>query len=993
VLNHTSNQHPWFQRARRAPAGSAEREFYVWSDTDQKYAGTRVIFRDSESSNWAWDTVAGAYYWHRFFSHQPDLNYHNPAVVEAMLEVIDFWLGLGVDGLRLEAVPYLFEAEGGGCENLPETHSLLKQIRLWVQSHYPNRLLIADANQWPEEAAAYMDGGDECQMAVNYPLMPRLFMALQMEECFPILDIIQAPPAIPPSCQWAMFLRNHDELTLEMVTDEERDYLYRTYGQDPSMRLNAGIRRRLAPLLNNDRRKIELLNVLLLSLPVSPVIYYGDEIGMGDNIYLGDRNGVRTPMQWSGRLNAGFSEATPQRLFLPPVIDPLFHYSAVNVENQENSTSSLLWWMRRALVMRKRHAAFGRGRMDLVASDNPKVLSFLRTLEDEQILVVANLSRNPQVARLDLHGHFGAVPSELFSRNPFPAVRRVPYPLSLGPFGHYWLALRKPQRPAGLHKKPPMLQLEGSWQGLFSGGQLDRLLDEILPEYLRGCRWFSGKARIIRDIRLADVVLADGAALSFLEVAYAEGENEIYLLPLHFLPALSAAHLQEESPQAIICSLRVDGEIGVLADASYDAHFQRGLVSLIAANASWSGRNGRVRGYTGHKRPELLAEAQLLPCRVLKADQSNTALRYGNQLFMKIYRKPDLGQSPELQIVQFLTEQTDFTHVPVFVGALEYQSGPGEVQTLGLLQGFVENVGDAWQFTQDVVTRFLERVLVVRPSSQDLPAAGAEAWQQPEAFAGIAELVNAGYGDMVRLLGRRTAQMHRALATPSLQESFTPEKFTLLSQRALYQSMLNQSERAIGLLRKSLPQLSEALAREVSRVIGAEARIVQTLRCLTAEPMAALKIRIHGDYHLGQVLHTGRDFVIMDFEGEPIRPVGERKLKSTAFRDVAGMLRSFHYSGYAALYLGSVFRGEDYAFLEGWCERWYGFVSAHFMAGYLQAMADSPIIPHDLGQAECLLNAFLLAKALYEVGYELNNRPDWTIIPLRGIQSILGQLP
>ncbi|MBE9020727.1 maltose alpha-D-glucosyltransferase, partial [Chroococcidiopsidales cyanobacterium LEGE 13417] len=441
MVNHTSDQHPWFQRARRAPKDSPERDFYVWSDTPEKYQEARIIFQDFETSNWAWDPVAKAYYWHRFYSHQPDINYDNPAVREAVFDVLDFWLGMGVDGLRMDAVPYLYERQGTNCENLDETHVFLKQLRQRVDAKFPNRMLLAEANQWPEDAAEYYGNGDECHMNFHFPLMPRLFMSLRMEDSFPIFDILQQTPTIPDNCQWALFLRNHDELTLEMVTDEDRDYMYRVYARDPAMRLNLGIRRRLAPLLGNDRRQIELLNSLLLSLPGTPVLYYGDEIGMGDNVYIGDRNGVRTPMQWSSDRNAGFSRANPQKLYSPVIIDSEYHYAAINVEAQRANTNSLWYWMKRLIATRKRFQAFGRGSFELLHPENRKVLTFTRTYQGEHILVVANLSRFVQTVELDLSAFKGTTPVEIFGRTEFPAIDDRPYFLSISPYTFYWFSL------------------------------------------------------------------------------------------------------------------------------------------------------------------------------------------------------------------------------------------------------------------------------------------------------------------------------------------------------------------------------------------------------------------------------------------------------------------------------------------------------------------------------------------------------------------------
>src|ERR1700744_5917336 len=426
VLNHTSDQHLWFQRSRRAAPGDPWRDYYVWSDDPTKYSEARIIFKDFEVSNWTYDSIAKSYFWHRFFFHQPDLNYDNPEVKAAAFEVLDFWLDLGVDGLRLDAVPFLIEREGTSCENLTETHHILQELRARIDAKYADRMLLAEANQWPEDAVAYFGTGNECQMCFHFPLMPRMFMSLHMEDRYPLFDILEQTPAIPENCQWALFLLNHDERTLEMVTEEERDYMYRVYARDSRARINLGIRRRLAPLLGNNRRKLELIHSLLFSLPGSPIIYYGDEIGMGDNIYLGDRNGVRTPMQWSSDKNAGFSRANPQQLYLPTIIDPEYHYESVNVENQQRNVSSLFWWMRRMLSVREKVKAFAHGTIEFLHPDNAKVLTYVRKFGDEVVLVVANLSRFAQVVELDLAPFAGMVPEELFGHATFPEIKQEP---------------------------------------------------------------------------------------------------------------------------------------------------------------------------------------------------------------------------------------------------------------------------------------------------------------------------------------------------------------------------------------------------------------------------------------------------------------------------------------------------------------------------------------------------------------------------------------
>ena len=451
VINHTSDRHPWFQEARSSQ-DSLKRDWYVWSDSDQKYDQARIIFTDSERSNWQWDDQAGAYYWHRFFSHQPDLNYDNPEVQQAMLDVVSFWFELGIDGFRVDAAPYLFEREGTNCENLPETHEFLKALRRFVEEHYPDALLLAEANQWPEDVAQYFADGDEFHMGYHFPIMPRLFMALRQEDRRPIVEILERTPPIPASCQWGMFLRNHDELTLEMVTDEERDYLYTEYAKDRRMRLNVGIRRRLAPLMDNGRRRIELLHALLFSLHGSPFLYYGDEIGMGDNIYLGDRDGVRTPMQWSADRNAGFSQADFARLYFPIIMDPVYGYQAVNVEAQRRYSTSLLNWLREMIHLRKRHPVFGRGELSLIKPENRKVFAFARSFVDETVLCVFNLAQSAQPVELDLNDYEGCTPIEMMGETVFPAISASPYQLALAPRGFYWFTLTRSGHSTLRHK-------------------------------------------------------------------------------------------------------------------------------------------------------------------------------------------------------------------------------------------------------------------------------------------------------------------------------------------------------------------------------------------------------------------------------------------------------------------------------------------------------------------------------------------------------------
>ena len=1004
IVNHTCDQHPWFQRARRAKPGSRWRDFYVWSDTPEKYKDARIIFKDFEPSNWTWDPVAKAYYWHRFYSHQPDLNYDNPAVRRAILHVVDFWLNMGIDGLRLDAVPYLYEREGTNCENLAETHTFLKELRRHVDRKYKNRMLLAEANQWPEDAVAYFGDGDECHMAFHFPSMPRLFMAIRMESRFPVIDILNQTPAIADVCQWALFLRNHDELTLEMVTDEERDYMYRVYAHDPHARINLGIRRRLAPLLGNDRRRIELMNALLFSLPGTPVIYYGDELRMGDNFYLGDRNGVRTPMQWSPDRNAGFSRANPQRLYLPIIIDPEYHYEAVNVEAQQNNPHSLLWWMKRLIALRKRFKAFGRGSLEFLHPDNHKVLAFVRRYQDECVLVLANLSRFVQGMELDLSPYKGLVPVELFGRTEFPVVGEAPYFVTMGPHAFYWFAL-EPQRLPAISLPPqevrlPMLQITGTLESLFSG-ESKVALEAILPSYLRERRWFGGKARKLKSVQLLEAIPVNlepaEAYITLLQVDYVEGDPDIYVLPLTAAFGEDAMHMREDFPHPLLANLQMTGkggdpgEIGILYDALYEKSFNALLLNLIVRHRRLHGINGNILA-SSIPAVRHLYKGQAVPLEptVIKAEQSNTSVVYGGQYILKVYRRSDEGVNPDLEIGRFLTETAEFANVPPVVGAIEYRRKGGAVMTLGILQQFVPNVGDAWSYTIDSLSHYFERALAQ-------PEAEVPGIPQPpmldllnDEFPVLAKELIASYLESARLLGQRTAELHKALASSADDLSFAPEPFSMLYQRSIYQSMQSQISQVFPWLRARFKQFADGDREEAQRVLDLEPEIRRRYRSLLQRKLNTVRIRVHGDYHLGQVLYTGRDFVIIDFEGEPARPLSERRIKRSPLRDVAGMLRSFHYASYSALF-GQVpgVRPEDFPALEPWAHFWYTWVSVAFLKAYLAVAKDEPFLPKDPIELQVLLDAYLLEKAIYELGYELNNRPDWLKVPLRGLLQLL----
>jgi maltose alpha-D-glucosyltransferase / alpha-amylase len=999
VCNHTSDQHPWFQRARRARPGSAARSFYVWSDTNQRYQDARIIFKDFEVSNWTWDHTAGAYYWHRFYSHQPDLNFDNPRVKEAVLKALDFWLEAGVDGVRLDAIPYLFEREGTNCENLPETHQFLREMRKHIDDNYQNRMLLAEANQWPEDAVAYFGEGDECHMSFHFPLMPRLFMSIRMEDRFPIVDILAQTPPIPDTSQWALFLRNHDELTLEMVTDEERDYMYRAYTQDRAARINLGIRRRLAPLLGNERRRIELMNGLLFSLPGTPVIYYGDEIGMGDNIFLGDRNGVRTPMQWSADRNAGFSRANRQRLYLPVVTDPEYHYESVNVEAQHQNPHSLLSWMKRLIALRKRHRAFGRGSLELLRPENRKVLAFVRRYESEQILCIANLSRFLQVVELDLSKWKGMVPMELFGATDLPVIGDAPYFLTLGPHSFFWFSLQT--RQAALVPSDggiaaavlPEIRVAGGWeQALFGSGK--ERLENVLLGYIRQRRWFAGKARRLKSAQVSEVINvpgADGSAyLLSVVISYAEGDPETYLLPIAYAPPAEAGHIIERWPYSAVTWLRPPGEEqrGLIYDALGPPGFAEAILGAIARRRRSSGENGTLVGSTTRAFARLRGpETVKLEAALSVAEQSNNSVVFGERLILKVFRRLEEGVNPELEVGRFLTEKTTFGHIAPVAGSLEYRRDRGEPVTLAILQGYVPNQGDAWQHTLTTLAHYFKAVeLPANGEPPSLPRSllQSSATDLPE----IATQTVGAYLDSARLLGRRTAELHAALASDPDDPAFAPERISPQDQRSTYQSLSGLAMRSMELLRGQLNKLPEDAREEARQVLELEPRIAFTLRSFLARRLNTTRIRVHGDYHLGQVLYTGHDFVIIDFEGEPTRSLYERRLKRLALRDVAGMLRSFHYASQAALRSDQV-QAETLPRLQLWARFWVECVSAAFLKSYLTSAGSASFIPQSNDDLELQLTTMLLEKALYELRYELNSRPDWVRIPLRGILDLV----
>ncbi|MEY2429770.1 MAG: maltose alpha-D-glucosyltransferase / alpha-amylase [Verrucomicrobiota bacterium] len=1005
VVNHTSDQHPWFQRSRRARPGSAWRDYYVWSDTPEKYKAARIIFRDFEPSNWTWDPIAQAYFWHRFYSHQPDLNFDNPQVHKEITSVLDFWFDLGVDGLRLDAVPYLYEREGTSCENLSETHEYLKSLRRHVDEKYGDRMLLAEANQWPEDAVTYFGQGqgDECHMAFHFPLMPRIFMAVRMEDRVPIVDILEQTPPIPETSQWALFLRNHDELTLEMVTDEERDYMYRVYANDVRARINLGIRRRLAPLLGNDRNRIELLFLLLFSLPGTPVLYYGDEIGMGDNVFLGDRNGVRTPMQWSSDKNAGFSRANPHALYLPIILDPEYHYEAVNVEAQQQNSNSLWWWIRRALTLRKRSRAFGRGSIQFLQPQNRKVLAFTRTFEEETILVTANLSRFPQPVQLDLSEFKDALPVELFGRTEFPAVTDQPYFLTLAPHAAFWFSLeRTTKEHAQADASGPCRTLVagGHWEEVLGGHGSDSL-ENCLVAYLKSRRWFGGKGRAIKSVQVSDAIdlAAEPAAivLLVLTIEYREGDSEEYVLPVAFAVEQERQRIESSSHEMIITRVRVEASQaeGVLYEALGDAQFCRAIFEAMARRRSFKGMEGQlIAAGTSEMRAAAGNGALSFKSSLGQAEQSNSGIVFGDQYFLKLFRRIESGINPDLELGRFLTEKA-FPNIAPVAGSLELQRPNGERSTLGILTRFVPNTKDAWEFTLDTLSRYFERIRSAQKENPDcaLPERSLLDLAEQEPPEHVVRLLGT-YFEAARLLGQRTAEMHLALASEPNDPNFAPEPFTPFYQRALYQSMRNLVVQNLDLLRRNLARVPQAVRPDAEKVAGLESQLVARLKTIHETPISAKRIRCHGDFHLGQVLHTGKDFIIIDFEGEPARPLGERRIKRSPLRDVAGMIRSFDYATHAALSKHieiETVHEEHLARLEPWTVFWHRWVSAVYLRAYLAVLKNTDLLPAARTELEVLLDAHLLEKAIYEVGYELNNRPNWSKIPLRGILQLFSR--
>jgi len=1000
VINHTSDQHPWFQEARNSPPGSPKREFYVWSDSDKKFAETRIIFTDTESSNWQWDAVAGQYYWHRFFSHQPDLNHNNPEVVDAVIDVMRFWLDMGVDGLRLDAIPYLCVREGTNNENLPETHAVIRRMRAVVDSHYRGRMFLAEANQWPEDVREYFGEGDECHMAYHFPLMPRIFMAVALEDRFPIAEILRQTPEIPDNCQWAIFLRNHDELTLEMVTDRERDYMYRMYAQEPRMRVNVGIRRRLAPLLDNDLDRIKLMMGLLFSMPGSPILYYGDELGMGDNIFLGDRNGVRTPMQWSLDRNAGFSRADPQRLYLPAIMDPIYGYQAVNVEAQQRDRSSLLNWTKRVLAIRRRYRSFGRGALEFVRPRNRKILAYVRHYEDEIILCVANLSQTAQAVELDLSKYRGHVPIELSGNNAFPPIGDLPYLLTLPAHGYFWMHLRADAEAPAWHVEHlppaelPVLVLSGALGTL--GNALPPNADqavarravkdlegEVLPEFLRARRWFAGKGANIDKVALGvrDVWRTDRGQwlIALPHVTFADGSDQTYLLPLGAAWEDASDTQTGLSAEWSLAKVREKAKAGVLIDAFADDQFCLSLVESMARShsvsfASQSERGGELR-FAPTQAFLKIAPATLQTVTHLSGEQSNTSAIVGETYFLKGYRRLRSGINPETEMTRYLTERTSFAHFAPLAGTLEFVSEHHETFTLAAVFGFVSNQGDGWQYTLNHLERF---GATVRADSPSLESAAVEQDESHTLY--LAQLTT---------LGKRVGALHRALAQPSDEVAFAPEPIRESDLQEWAKEVRAAATDTLRLLRERLIETPEAARPALRALLESRKALLERIKQLAATPVAAFKTRFHGDLHLGQVLLVADDFLIIDFEGEPGRPMQERRRKHSVLRDVAGMLRSFDYARAVALDRAVSVRPDAHVNMALAFAEWRQRATTSFLQGYRDGVQDAPCMPAEFQDAERLIELFQVEKALYELRYEMENRPAWVGVPAGGLLDLL----
>lgn len=975
VINHTSDQHPWFKRARRSPSGSSARDWYVWSDTNEKYQGTRIIFTDTEKSNWTWDPEAKAFYWHRFFSHQPDLNFDNPRVVSAVVKVMKRWLDAGVDGFRLDAIPYLCEREGTSNENLPETHAVIKKIRAELDAYAKGKVLLAEANQWPEDVQQYFGDGDECHMAYHFPLMPRFYMAIAQEDRFPVTDILRQTPDIPSNCQWALFLRNHDELTLEMVTDVERDYLWSTYANDPRARINVGIRRRLSPLMDNDRRKIELMNSLLMSFPGTPIIYYGDEIGMGDNIYLGDRNGVRTPMQWAPDRNGGFSRADPARLYAPPIMDAVYGYEAVNVEAQTKSLSSLLSWMKKLIAVRKTSQAFGRGAITFVRPSNRSVLAYIRQYGDEIILCVTNLSRSAQATELDLSAWKERIPQEMLGRSNFPPIGDLPYLITLPPYGFYWFRLAdKPKTSAPQYTPVPefetlVVPAGSTWMTLSRARTIFER--DVLPAHLARARWFpQSDARGIKTKVLTALPFTkEGSSRPWLTIFESDQADKAlrYAMPVR----VDWVRFDREryNPKAL-AAVRQGAKEGTLFDVATDSRFIEMLIRNIR-NSETTTEDGKSIEFIPTLRMAQVADAPIETVRAVETEQSNSTALVDETLVVKIYRKIEPGLNPEVEMGRFLTDTAQFSHTPALLGSVDIVDGTGR-SALAIVHQFVPNQGDAWSLTSAYLNRFVEEQRLL---------SGSEGLKEEEQVSYLRYMVQ---------IGRRVAEMQLALAAAEDDPAFVPEPVTASDVSVWTSDIMQRAERVFTNL-EHLDSSTNAHDLDLaSRLLAHKSDLQDVLISLLSEPEAPRKFRHHGDLHLGQLLVVKDDIFIIDFEGEPRRSLDERRRKAPAARDIAGLIRSIDYSTAAALQRALQGAPDDDGRLAQALAEWSAAAIEILLSSYHSTLGQSGLWPSNDQAGANLLRFFLIEKVFYEIEYELAHRPSWLCVPIEGALRILS---
>ena len=974
VVNHTSDQHDWFKRARRSHPGSSARNWYVWSDTDQKYQDTRIIFTDTEKSNWTWDPEAGQFYWHRFFSHQPDLNFDNPRVVSAIIQVMKRWLDTGVDGFRLDAIPYLCERDGTNNENLPETHAIIKKLRAELDAYSKNKVLLAEANQWPEDVQEYFGQSDECHMAYHFPLMPRIYMAIAQEDRFPITDILRQTPDIPADCQWALFLRNHDELTLEMVTDVERDYLWSTYANDPRARINVGIRRRLAPLMDNDRRKIELMNSLLFSFPGTPILYYGDEIGMGDNIYLGDRNGVRTPMQWTPDRNGGFSRADPAKLYAPMIMDPVYGYESVNVEAQSRSLSSLLSATKRLIAVRKSTLAFGRGSMTFIRPANRAVLAYVREYKGEVILCVANLSRSAQATELDLSAWKERVPLEMLGRTRFPAIGELPYMVTLAPYGFYWFELKErdksePVVPRAVPEfETPVVPLNSTWVSLArTRGVFEH---DVLPEHLARTRWYPERTpdtirpNLVSAIPFCDI--GDNRPwLAFFETTQRNTTSR-YLLPMQ----IEWVRFDREryNPRAF-AAVRQGAREGTLLDVATDPIF----IGLLLRNLQQSltiTENGLRLEFrpTSHFSDKPVRQPESI--RSVETGKSNSTALVDGDYCIKVFRKIEAGIHPAIEVGRFLTEQAHFANTPMLLGTVEFVEG-NQHSAVATVHTLIQNQGDGWTVTAAYLDRYVE--------DQRLLAANGNKSESDE---------EAPYLRIMAQAGRRIAELHMALAGNAELAAFAPEPVTGEDVRRWTGEAIARADRLLDTLAQR-DAVREADKPFVDRLLAQRDALHDRLGALLPTDIGGLNIRLHGDFRLEQMVIVKDDIFIIGFEGEPAVPLAERRRKAPAARDIAAMVRSIDYSVAAALDRALKVAPDEQGKLAAALSQWRDRATATLLASYRETMTNARLWPADLHATKAMVNFFSLEKAIREIEYELANRPEWLRLPLVGLLRLL----